>query len=138
MASGKPINVHIVCHTHDDVGWLKTVDQYYSGANNSIQHAGVRYIINAVVDSLAKDPSRKFTYVEQVRSPTARASCASRRIGTLYGRHSSNAGGGSSRQRVRSSPVALSKMVSYRSPTAAGACTTRRLLTTLTWWIRLP
>lgn len=42
------INVHLVCHTHDDVGWLKTVDQYYYGANNSIQHAGVQYILDTV------------------------------------------------------------------------------------------
>ncbi|EWM26513.1 lysosomal alpha-mannosidase [Nannochloropsis gaditana] len=31
------LNVHLVCHTHDDVGWLKTIDQYYLGSNNSIQ-----------------------------------------------------------------------------------------------------
>ena len=25
------LTVHLVCHTHDDVGWLKTVDQYFYG-----------------------------------------------------------------------------------------------------------
>ena len=27
------LNVHLICHSHDDVGWLKTVDQYYYGSN---------------------------------------------------------------------------------------------------------
>jgi alpha-mannosidase len=36
VVEGK-LNVHLVAHSHDDVGWLKTVDQYYVGSNNSIQ-----------------------------------------------------------------------------------------------------
>lgn len=36
IAEGK-LNVHLVPHSHDDVGWLKTVDQYFIGSNNSIQ-----------------------------------------------------------------------------------------------------
>ena len=31
------LNVHLVPHSHDDVGWLKTVDQYFVGSNNSIK-----------------------------------------------------------------------------------------------------
>ena len=27
------IYVHLINHTHDDVGWLKTVDEYWSGTN---------------------------------------------------------------------------------------------------------
>jgi hypothetical protein len=59
------LNVHLVCHTHDDVGWLKTVDQYFYGANNSIQFAGVQYILDTVVPNLVANPNRKFIYVEQ-------------------------------------------------------------------------
>eukprot|EP01118_Nematostelium_gracile_P016074 TRINITY_DN6577_c0_g1_i2.p1 TRINITY_DN6577_c0_g1~~TRINITY_DN6577_c0_g1_i2.p1 ORF type:complete len:961 (+),score=254.85 TRINITY_DN6577_c0_g1_i2:83-2884(+) len=58
------INVHVVAHTHDDVGWLKTVDEYYYGANSSIQDAGVQYILDTVVDALMKDEHKKFIYVE--------------------------------------------------------------------------
>ena len=59
------LTVHLVCHTHDDVGWLKTVDQYYMGANNSIQHAGVQYILDSVVLALQENDARRFIYVEQ-------------------------------------------------------------------------
>jgi len=58
------LNIHIIAHTHDDVGWLKTVDQYYMGSNQSIQDAGVQYIIDGVIDGLLANPERKFMYVE--------------------------------------------------------------------------
>ena len=75
ITSGAPrdgdgvINVHIVSHSHDDVGWLKTVDQYFYGANNSIQHAGVQYILDTVVAQCMMNPDRKFTYVEMAFFP---------------------------------------------------------------------
>eukprot|EP00250_Pteridium_aquilinum_P013927 c21663_g1_i1 orf=147-3290(+) len=59
------INVHLVPHTHDDVGWLKTVDQYFVGSNNSIQVAAVQYVLDSVISALQADPNRKFIYVEQ-------------------------------------------------------------------------
>ncbi|KAM7251764.1 hypothetical protein ACFE04_023647 [Oxalis oulophora] len=59
------LNVHLVPHTHDDVGWLKTVDQYYVGSNNSIQGACVQNVLDSLVPSLLADKNRKFIYVEQ-------------------------------------------------------------------------
>uniref|UniRef100_A0A5B7CBJ8 Alpha-mannosidase n=1 Tax=Davidia involucrata TaxID=16924 RepID=A0A5B7CBJ8_DAVIN len=59
------INVHLVPHTHDDVGWLKTVDQYYVGSNNSIQGACVQNVLDSLVPALLADKNRKFVYVEQ-------------------------------------------------------------------------
>ncbi|CAG2184268.1 unnamed protein product, partial [Oppiella nova] len=58
------LNVHLVPHTHDDVGWLKTVDQYFYGSRTNIQKAGVQYIIDSVVQSLLRNETRKFIYVE--------------------------------------------------------------------------
>ncbi|XP_031478230.1 probable alpha-mannosidase At5g13980 isoform X2 [Nymphaea colorata] len=64
IVEGK-INVHLVAHTHDDVGWLKTVDQYYVGSNNSIQGACVQNVLDSVISALLADKNRKFIYVEQ-------------------------------------------------------------------------
>lgn len=33
--------VHLIPHSHDDIGWLKSIDQYYSGTNNEVTDAAV-------------------------------------------------------------------------------------------------
>lgn len=63
-SESEKLQVHLVPHTHDDVGWLKTVDEYFYGANNSIQDAGVQYILDTVITELQKNPNRTFIYVE--------------------------------------------------------------------------
>ena len=89
------LNVHLVPHTHDDVGWLKTIDQYYYGAKQQIQvsvslyhmlvhisyskHAcrgvlilclvqlaGVQYVLDTVTQALALNKDRTFIYGEIV------------------------------------------------------------------------
>ncbi|CAA3008839.1 probable alpha-mannosidase At5g13980 isoform X1 [Olea europaea subsp. europaea] len=59
------LNVHLVPHTHDDVGWLKTIDQYYVGSNNSLQGACVQNVLDSLIPALLADKNRKFIYVEQ-------------------------------------------------------------------------
>jgi Glycosyl hydrolases family 38 N-terminal domain len=60
----REITVHLISHTHDDVGWLKTVDEYYSGVDNDIAQASVHLIIETVINELLSDPIKRFTYVE--------------------------------------------------------------------------
>ncbi|EGG20517.1 alpha-mannosidase [Cavenderia fasciculata] len=58
------LNVHIVAHTHDDVGWLKTVDQYYYGYNLTNFNGGVQYTLDTAITCLLQNPNRRFIYVE--------------------------------------------------------------------------
>ncbi|CAJ0955303.1 unnamed protein product, partial [Mesorhabditis belari] len=58
------INVHLIPHTHDDLGWIKTVDEYYYGAKPGLVPVGVQYIYNTVIDELEKHPDRKFSFAE--------------------------------------------------------------------------
>lgn len=58
------LQVHLIMHSHDDPGWLKTADQYYTGANSSVYLASVQYIFDSVVTELQKDSERHFTFCE--------------------------------------------------------------------------
>nr|XP_051693852.1 lysosomal alpha-mannosidase isoform X6 [Oryctolagus cuniculus] len=58
------LNVHLLPHTHDDVGWVKTVDQYYYGVQNELHHGAVKNILDSVISALRAEPSRRFVYVE--------------------------------------------------------------------------
>lgn len=60
------LNVHLVPHSHDDVGWLKTVDQYFYGSRMDIQKAGIQYTIDSVIEALARGKDRRFIQVETV------------------------------------------------------------------------
>lgn len=54
--------IHLVPHSHDDVGWLKTVEQYYSGTKNSDgMMQNVELILDNVIDQLIDNPARRFT-----------------------------------------------------------------------------
>lgn len=43
---------------------LKSVHVFMCADRNDIQHAGVQYILDSVVDQLLKNPDRRFIYVE--------------------------------------------------------------------------
>ena len=64
IVESSKLQVHLAGHSHDDPGWLKTVDQYYSGSNSSIYLAHVQFIFDNVITELKKDKSRKYTFCE--------------------------------------------------------------------------
>jgi len=66
--------VHVIPHSHDDVGWLLTVDEYYNGTKGPLPwvhvptymdlQQNVKSIITTVVQALRANPQRKFSQVE--------------------------------------------------------------------------
>ena len=55
------LTVHVVAHSHDDVGWLKTIDDYFYGRNSRMQVANVGKTITNVVEALLENAERKFS-----------------------------------------------------------------------------
>ena len=60
----EPLTIHLVPHTHDDIGWLKTIDGYYSGVDQDVAIANVSKILDTVIAQLLVDETKVFTYVE--------------------------------------------------------------------------
>ena len=56
--------IHLIAHSHDDVGWLKTVDGYFSGTSVDVQDANVESTLDTTIAELLKDPNRRYTQVE--------------------------------------------------------------------------
>jgi alpha-mannosidase len=69
-------NVHLIAHSHDDVGWLKSPSDYFTGSRVigidaggsglSVYYANgaVQFILTSVVDALSANPDRVFVVVE--------------------------------------------------------------------------
>mmetsp|Transcript_3586 Transcript_3586/g.7713 ORF Transcript_3586/g.7713 Transcript_3586/m.7713 type:complete len:899 (-) Transcript_3586:17-2713(-) len=58
------IVVHFVPHSHVDLGWLKTIDEYYTGCSASPAYESVRSTLSSVVSALLFDSRRRFVFAE--------------------------------------------------------------------------
>lgn len=53
---GNKLNIHMIPHSHDDVGWLKTPDGYFD--------EDVQNVFNSVLKALSANSNRRFVQVE--------------------------------------------------------------------------
>ena len=44
--------VHVLPHSHTDLGWLGTVDDYYQGRNLGVYEGGVDDILSSTIEQL--------------------------------------------------------------------------------------
>lgn len=58
------LTVHVIAHSHQDAGWRKTVDEYFTGSNKNQDSSHVKAILDGVTDELTRNSNRKFTIVD--------------------------------------------------------------------------
>ena len=54
----------MIPHSHDDLGWLKSVEEYYYGLRSDIYFANVTMILDSVLKELKNNNERTFCYTE--------------------------------------------------------------------------
>lgn len=70
LARGELSTVHLICHSHTDIGWQNTIEGYFyrdkrGGGSSFTQTMGsVNMILTTVVDALYDNPERKFVWSE--------------------------------------------------------------------------
>lgn len=58
------ITVHLVGHSHVELGRVKTLEQYFSGTEHQLSSANVELILDSVVDQLTRRNQTKFAFAE--------------------------------------------------------------------------
>jgi lysosomal alpha-mannosidase len=56
--------VHIIPHSHTDLGWQGTIQDYFQGQNLEFYIGSVNSILTTVVQELSRDSNRTFSYAE--------------------------------------------------------------------------
>lgn len=56
--------VHVIPHSHTDLGWKSTVEEYFDGAHLDFYVGSVNGMLTTVIQELEKNPNRTFSYAE--------------------------------------------------------------------------
>jgi hypothetical protein len=56
--------IHLIPHSHDDLGWNLKIDEYFYKYSDRISCGNVSGIISEIVDSISFDSDKRFTWSE--------------------------------------------------------------------------
>ena len=64
MVYNKTKYVHVFPHSHTDLGWQSTLEDYFEGSNLDYYMGSIEGMLTTVVEQLERDHKRTFTYAE--------------------------------------------------------------------------